>query len=173
MGRLHLNAFQLLLIAFIVIPLGEIYVLIQVGSEIGALPTIVLVVLTAVIGATLMRSQGLATVTRLQAEVQRGEAPAQTIIEGALILFAGALLLMPGFITDVVGFACLTPLVRAAFARRMVAGAVVNMVDGMSRGAPSGPGRRPGGGPRGSGIIDGEFTRDDSQGPGNGPRIGR
>ena len=103
---------RLLLILLLVVPLAEIYVLIEVGSEIGAVATVSLVVLTAVVGAALMRAQGLAILLRARATMARGEAPALELLEGAAILIAGALLLTPGFITDAVGFACLVPSVR-------------------------------------------------------------
>ena len=103
---------RLLLILLLVVPLAEIYVLIVVGSEIGAVATVSLVVLTAVVGAALMRAQGLAILLRARATMARGEAPALELLEGAAILIAGALLLTPGFITDAVGFACLVPSVR-------------------------------------------------------------
>ena len=163
-----MNPFQLLLLAFIVVPVAEIYVLITVGGIIGVGATVAAVLGTAFLGAALMRSQGLATLNRLQSEINNGQAPAQTIIEGAMILFAGALILTPGFVTDAIGFVCLTPLFRAAFARRMVSGALVNVMGGIGR-RPGGPGAGSfspgdvGARPRpGSGVIDGEFSRDDA-----------
>lgn len=103
---------RLLLILFLAVPLAEVYVLIEVGSQVGALATIGLVVLTAVVGAALMRAQGLATLLRARAAMARGEAPALEMLEGAVILIAGAFLLTPGFLTDVAGFACLVPSLR-------------------------------------------------------------
>ena len=101
-----------LLILFLVVPLAEIYLLIEVGSVVGAVATIGLVVLTAVVGAALMRAQGLATLMRARASMAKGELPALELLEGAVLLIAGALLLTPGFITDAAGFACLIPSVR-------------------------------------------------------------
>ena len=103
---------RLLPILFLAVPLAEVYVLIEVGSRAGALATVALVVLTAAVGAALMRAQGLATLLRARAAMARGEAPALEMLEGAVILIAGALLLTPGFITDAAGFACLVPSVR-------------------------------------------------------------
>ena len=99
-----MSAFQWLLLLFLVIPLVEIYLLIEVGGIIGVLPTIGLVVTTAVLGAFLMRAQGFATLAKVQDQLQRGEVPAVPLFEGALILIAGALLLTPGFFTDAFGF---------------------------------------------------------------------
>jgi UPF0716 protein FxsA len=112
-----LNPFGTLLLLFLVVPLAEIYLLIQAGGAIGALNTVALVVLTAVVGAWLLRLQGLATLQRVQQELARGELPETALIEGVLLLLAGALLLTPGFLTDVVGFVLLAPGSRVAMAR--------------------------------------------------------
>lgn len=135
---------RLLLIALLVVPLAEIYVLIEVGSEVGAVAAVALVVLTAVVGAALMRAQGLATLLRARAAMARGETPALEMLEGAVILVAGALLLTPGFLTDAVGFACLIPSVR----QRLLLAAV--------RLRPAGPGRDR---VRGRRVIEGEYRR--------------
>lgn len=104
-----MTPFQLLFLVFLLIPLVEIYLLIQVGSVIGAPWTIFFVVFTAVVGAGLVRAQGLATLIKAQSALGQGELPAVEMIEGLAILIAGALLLTPGFFTDAVGFACLIP----------------------------------------------------------------
>ena len=80
-----------LLAVFLLVPLAEIYVLLKVGGALGALPTIALVVLTAVVGAALMRAQGFSTVQKVQRQLANGEIPAVAMIEGAFILVAGAL----------------------------------------------------------------------------------
>jgi UPF0716 protein FxsA len=108
--------FPVLLLLFLLVPLVEIYFLIVVGGWIGALPTVALVVLTALIGAALARHQGLATLGRLQASLDRGEAPTFELLEGVLLLVGALLLLTPGFFTDAVGFACLLPPTRHALA---------------------------------------------------------
>lgn len=108
---------QTLLTLFLIVPLVEIWLLITVGSAIGAGWTVFLVVLTAVIGAFLVRAQGLSTLARSQAVLRRGELPAIELLEGAALLVAGALLLTPGFFTDAVGFALLVPPLR----RQMIA----------------------------------------------------
>jgi UPF0716 protein FxsA len=106
------NPLWFLLLIVIGFPLFELYLLIEVGSFIGALPTIALSVFTALLGGTLMRVQGLSASMRAQATMARGEAPAMEMIEGVAIFMAGALLLLPGFFTDAVGFLLLIPPVR-------------------------------------------------------------
>ena len=112
--------FRILLLLFIAIPLLEIYLLIQVGEEIGALPTVALVIFTAVLGVWLLRWQGLATLAQVQQSMAQGQIPAIPLIEGLFLLVAGALLLTPGFFTDAVGFALLVPPLRQALARMML-----------------------------------------------------
>lgn len=108
---------QFLILGFLIIPFIEIYVLLEVGSIIGAFPTIFLVVFTAVLGAWLMRRQGFSTWKRFQTNLQRGEIPAYEMIEGPILLVGGALLLTPGFFTDLLGFACLYPPLRRKIAQ--------------------------------------------------------
>lgn len=139
-----MSAVRLLTILLLVVPLAEVCVLIEVGSEVGAIAAVALVVLTAVVGAALMRAQGLATLLRARAAMARGETPALEMLEGAVILVAGALLLTPGFLTDAVGFACLIPSVR----RRLLLAAVHLR--------PAGPGRDR---DRGRRAIEGEYRR--------------
>ena len=142
-----MSAVRLLLVLFLVVPIAEIWVLIEVGSVVGAVATIGLVVLTAVAGAALMRAQGLATLFRARAAMAKGEVPALELLEGAVILIAGALLLTPGFITDATGFACLIPSVR----RRLIL-ATVSL---RPAGAP-----RPRGHPQPDGrTLEGEYWR--------------
>ena len=141
-----------LLLLFFTVPLVEIYVLLEVGGVIGVLPTIALVVLTAVMGAGLIRAQGLATLGRVQKELERGELPAVAIIEAALLLVAGALLLTPGFVTDTIGFLILVPPLR----RRVIESFIARRL--AAAGAP-GQGRQgASGGPR---VIEGEYRRED------------
>lgn len=111
---------HLLIILFFTVPLLEIYLLIQVGSVVGAIPTVFLVVFTAVLGGLLIRVQGISTLTRLQQTMQRGEIPALEMFEGAVLIFAGAMLLTPGFFTDTLGFlALITPLRRRLILRTL------------------------------------------------------
>lgn len=104
--------FLILLILFIAVPIAEIAVLISVGSEIGLGSTLLLVIGTAVLGAWLVRRQGFQTMQNLRSEIDQGRVPAMELAEGFAILVAGALLLTPGFITDTIGFLCLTPPLR-------------------------------------------------------------
>ncbi|MBK5937688.1 exlusion protein FxsA [Halochromatium roseum] len=108
------------LLLFVFAPLIELYFLIQVGSVIGALPTILLSVLTAVVGGYLVRMQGVTVLMRVRAMLDRGETPALELLDGAVLLICGFALMLPGFITDAVGFALLMPPVRHALIRRYV-----------------------------------------------------
>jgi UPF0716 protein FxsA len=143
-----LHPFGTLLLLFLVVPLAEIYLLIQAGGVIGALNTVALVVLTAVVGAWLLRLQGLATLRRVQQSLERSELPETALVEGVLLLLAGALLLTPGFITDAVGFALLVPTVRVALAHAVLTRGVLHPPD---HGSP--PDEPPSAGGR---IIEGE-----------------
>jgi UPF0716 protein FxsA len=115
-----MKIFQALFLAVLIIPFAEIYLLIQVGGIIGAFPTILLVVFTAVLGAWLLKQQGFATFQRFQESLARGEIPAYEMVEGPIILVGGALLLTPGFITDIIGFACLIPQLRRKIAQYVI-----------------------------------------------------
>ena len=142
----------LVLAVFVLAPLAEIYVLIKVGSEVGALNTIALCILTAVVGATLIRIQGISTVLRIRTALDRGEVPAMELLEGAQLAVAGALLLTPGFVTDTLGFVVLVPAVRRAVARAVI--------ERHSERIHPPPGSGPGG-PREPEVIEGEYRRID------------
>lgn len=103
----------LLFVIFILVPIAEIYVLIQIGEAIGVLPTIALLILDSVLGAALMRSQGRAAWMRLNAALSEGRVPGREVIDGVLVIFGGALLLTPGFLSDVLGVILLLPPTRA------------------------------------------------------------
>ncbi len=105
--------FAVLALLFLVVPFVELFVLIQVGRAIGALPTVAVLIVVSVAGAWLVKREGLEVVRRAQEQVRRGLVPATELVDGVLILFAGALLLTPGFFTDVFGIALLLPPVRA------------------------------------------------------------
>jgi UPF0716 protein FxsA len=137
-----------LLLLLIGLPLIEVYFLIEVGSEIGALPTIALAILTAVIGTWLVRHQGFGLLARVREMADRGEVPALEVLDGALLLVAGLFLLLPGFLTDAVGFLLLIPPLR-----RWVVGRYVRVIP-VRRHAAADP-RDP---PR---IIEGDYRRDD------------
>jgi UPF0716 protein FxsA len=112
-----------LIALFIVIPLIEIAVIIQVGEALGVVNTIGLLLLVSVVGAWLVKRQGLGVLRRIREQQQAGQIPAAAMFDGALVLVAGALLLTPGFVTDAVGLLLLLPPVRAgvrAFLRRRV-----------------------------------------------------
>jgi UPF0716 protein FxsA len=142
---------HILFLLFIAVPLLEIYLLIEVGSVIGAMPTVLMVVFTAMLGAILMQAQGISTLRRVQEATERGELPAVEMLEGFCLLLGGILLLIPGFFTDFIGFLCLvTPLRRAiikAWIRRRMP-------------PPPGPGSHPGDSSR---TIEGEYWRDDDK----------
>ena len=115
------------LFLFIVMPVAELVVLIKVGGMIGALNTIALVFLTAIVGAWLLRKQGLQTLLRANQRLNSGELPAKEVAEGLILAVGGAMLLTPGFITDAFGFFCLLPgtrhwLAGQAMKRMVVAG---------------------------------------------------
>jgi len=147
--------FPVLLLLFLLVPLLEIYLLIVVGGIIGALPTVVLVVLTAVVGAALARVQGLATLQRLQATMARGEAPAIEMLEGALLLVGALLLLTPGFFTDALGFACLLPPTRRLLSLWLLKRFMVITPAGRAGRAGGPPGAHQ------SRTLEGEFRRED------------
>ena len=97
---------QKILTIFIVVPLLEMFILIKVGNAIGAISTVFLVILTATIGITLLKYEGLATLTRLRQKLNIRERPDTELVEGIMLLVGGALLLIPGFVTDLIGFRC-------------------------------------------------------------------
>ncbi len=108
--------FFILLIIFVLIPVIELNVLIRVGETLGSWTTVGLVIFTAVVGVSLVRSQGIHTLMQVQQKLARGEAPGQEIVEGMMLAMAGLLLLIPGFVTDFIGLLLLTPLTRAPIA---------------------------------------------------------
>lgn len=148
----------LVLLIFILVPVTEIWLLITVGGEIGAFPTIGLIILTAVVGVMMIRLQGLSTLMRAHQRLHMGEMPAREMIEGLLLALAGVLLLVPGFATDAVGFVCLVPPVRRWLADRWLTRQRGMQVHARSYRADSGaPDRKP---PAQSGrTLEGDFTR--------------
>ena len=100
------------LLLFMLIPIVEMWILIEVGGWIGALPTIALVVLTATIGLSLLKQQGLSTLMRARLKMGEGAIPASELVSGVMIAVGGALLLTPGFVTDALGLALLIPQTR-------------------------------------------------------------
>jgi len=108
--------FQVLFVLFIVIPIIEIAVLIQVGELLGLWPTIAIVIASAWLGAKYVRQQGLATMQSVQTKMAQGEMPSGEIVTGLMLLVAGILLVTPGFVTDILGLSLLIPNVRQAIA---------------------------------------------------------
>jgi len=113
----------LVVLALIVVPLVELYVIIQVGQQIGTLPTIALLVLMSLLGGYLLRREGMRTWRAMRTTLQSGRMPAREVADGALVIFGGALLLTPGFATDLFGLLCILPPTRAVL-RRMLTGLV-------------------------------------------------
>ncbi|WP_298858969.1 FxsA family protein [uncultured Sulfitobacter sp.] len=153
-----------LLIAFIAIPVIEIALFIQVGGFIGMWPTLLIVILTAIAGTYLVRSQGRLALSQLQSSFSDLRDPTEPLVHGAMILFSGALLLTPGFFTDAVGFALLIPAFRTAVFK-----AIRTRINIQSFGTPGAGRQHPQPSNRGSDVIDGEFTElpDDDAPKGN------
>lgn len=105
--------FVRLFILFLIVPVIEIYLLIKVGSLIGAVPTVATLLLISLAGAWLVRHQGFRILGRIQAELSQGRLPAAEMLDGALVLVGGVLLLTPGFFTDFLGLFFLIPVTRA------------------------------------------------------------
>ena len=128
---------------FVAVPIIEIALFIQVGGVIGLWPTLAIVVLTALAGTMLMRTQGVQALQRLQATLAEGGDPSGALVHGALILVAGVLLLTPGFFTDALGITLLIPPARAAIIRQLGKRIVAQGVVFTSGGGPAA--RPPGG----------------------------
>ena len=144
--------FRYLFLLFLLVPLVEIYFLIQVGKVIGAGWTVFCVVFTAVLGAALLRVQGLSTLNRVQRSLEQGRMPAVELLEGLMLLVAGALLLTPGFVTDAIGFLLLVPPLRRRAARWLIRKGL------MGGGFPPGPSAGAGGTGPGPRTIEGEVV---------------
>lgn len=103
-----------LFLLFLIVPFVELYVILQVGQQLGVGSTIGLLILMSVLGAALVKREGLGVLRRAQQRVNAGQVPGRELLDGVMILFAGALLLTPGFLTDVFGITLLIPPIRAA-----------------------------------------------------------
>ena len=143
---------RVLIILSLLVSLFEIYLLIKAGGIMGAIPTISLLVFSAVLGALLLRFQGFSTLQRVRSTLGRGEIPAIEMFEGVVLLIAGVLFLIPGFVTDVLGFLCLIPGLR----RRLIYWSIQHQV--VTKGSSVIPGQGQQQGPR---IIEGEAWRID------------
>jgi UPF0716 protein FxsA len=106
-----------LFLAFTITPVLEIYLLIKLGTVIGALNTVIIVILTGLLGAALARFEGLKTIIRIKEGLNRGEMPAEGMLDALLILIAGIFLLTPGFLTDIAGLSILIPQMRILLKR--------------------------------------------------------
>ncbi len=118
--------FRVLFVLFVIIPIIEIAVLMQVGEVLGLWPTIFIVILTAWLGAKNVRQQGLATMNSVQTKLAQGQAPSDEIVAGLMLLVAGVLLVTPGFVTDFFGLSLLIPQVRQAIVKMVQQHMVVN-----------------------------------------------
>ncbi|MGI0117408.1 FxsA family protein [Zooshikella sp. RANM57] len=152
---------RILLLLFIVVPVVEMLVLIKVGSWIGALPTVGLVLLTAVIGLNLLRQQGFSTLMRARSKLQTGTLPAQEMLEGIVLAVGGALLLTPGFVTDAFGFCCLLPMTRRAMIAALLRSGKFMAYTSTSHTSQSYY-QQSADRPLNGDVIDGEFRREDS-----------
>jgi UPF0716 protein FxsA len=135
-----------LVIVFVIVPIAELALIIQVGQAIGVWWTIALLVADSILGSVLMRSQGRAAWRRFSEATAAGRVPAKEVLDGVLVIFGGALLLTPGFISDLLGLLLLLPPTRAVVRGVLVRRLAHRMVVSLSRGAPrpGWPGPRPG-----------------------------
>lgn len=145
---------------FILVPILEIAVLIQVGSFLGTFATIALMILSAAWGASLVKSEGLSTMMNIRQKIQQGQVPDQEIAEGVLLAIAGVLLITPGFLTDLLGISLLLPLSRALIARQLLEMFKARQFHRASRQTYEGSFRTHEHTHRGT-TLDGEFTRKD------------
>ena len=146
-------------LVFFSIPIVEMYLLIEVAERIEALPTILLVMLTAVLGVSLIRQQGLSTLTKGIGRLNQAEIPAAEIIEGVLLAVAGAFLITPGFLTDFIGFMIIIPMIRRITALMLLKRMAVRAnfrTDGSDLGAGSNKTRDTSGS-----VIEGEYEKKD------------
>lgn len=139
------------LAAIVLVPIVELYVLIQVGQAIGARQTIVLVLATSAAGAWLLRREGARALRHFQEAVQQQRDPSREVADGVLVLVGGLMLLVPGFVSDVLGLLLLLPLTRA-----LLRGPATAFVGARLQGPLGGPRAR-----RRGGVVDGEVVRDE------------
>lgn len=104
--------FRILALLFLVVPIVEIYIIIQVGAAVGGWNAIALMVLVSMIGAWMVRREGLSLIGRIQSQIDAGSLPTKELVDGLLVVMAGALMLTPGFLTDAFGLFCLFPPTR-------------------------------------------------------------
>tara|TARA_B100000965_G_scaffold9467_1_gene7309 strand:+ start:4575 stop:5084 length:510 start_codon:yes stop_codon:yes gene_type:complete len=111
----------LLFLLFIIIPIAELYVIIKVAQNTGVFNSIILLILVSLIGAWLVRAQGIGIIRKIKTQLTTGQIPNKELVDGGLVLFAGALMLTPGFLTDALGLLLLFPLTRPIF-RSLIVG---------------------------------------------------
>lgn len=147
----------LLLVLFIVVPILELYVILQIGQAIGVLPTVALLILDSVLGSVLMRTQGRAVWRRFNQALAEHRLPHREVTDGVLVILGGALLLAPGFVTDVFGALLLLPPTRAVIRGLLGRRLLPRMVAGSMGGGMGGPWTRPPRGPA-DGDVEGTAT---------------
>jgi UPF0716 protein FxsA len=156
-----------LVVAFLVVPIVEIYVIVQVGQQIGALPTVLLLIFESALGAWIVRHEGRRAWRALQTAVTSGQLPSRELADAALVLVGGTLLLTPGFVTDIVGFFFVLPPTRPLARRLLVWFLARRATVAVTRFGPIGPGGgpayRPGPGP--GRVVPGEVVRDEPLDP--------
>ncbi|MEH6576397.1 MAG: FxsA family protein [Amphritea sp.] len=161
---------RFLFLLFIVIPIIEITLLINVGQAIGAWYTVGLVLLSAFIGVNMLRYQGFSTLARAQRRMDSGQIPGREMVEGIVLAVGGALLITPGFVTDVIGFLCLIPYTRQRFVDLLISRFTVVAMDHRQQHSQSdnpfaNHGERPfkhtDGSVEKGDVIDGEYRRED------------
>lgn len=161
--------FRILALLFIIVPIVEIYIIIQVGSAVGGWNAIALMILISIVGAWMVRREGLSLIGRIQSQLNQGSLPTKELVDGLLVAIAGALMLTPGFLTDAVGLLCLFPPTRAIIRTVLIArfaGRVQVASSGFGGFGPGGPG-----GPADAGFsggFRGGFGGPGSGGPGSG-----
>ena len=160
----------LLVLIFVVVPIAELALLIQVGQLIGVWWTIALLIADSILGSMLMRSQGRAAWRRFNAALQAGRPPAREVLDGVLVIFGGALLLTPGFISDILGLVLLLPPTRAIVRRIVVHRFADRMIASAARGATVGFGPPPGRGGTRPGDVEGTAVDVDADGLPRGSR---
>jgi len=147
-----MNIFRVVKVFIYLLPLLEIAGFIIVGGWIGVLPTLLLIVLSAMLGLFILRIQGFVTLMQVQRRIQRGEHPATEVLSGALLMLGGLLLVIPGFITDIAGLLLLIPVVRILVLRWLEASGII------LPGPRSRPSRH-----RHGRTIEGEWRREDDE----------
>ncbi|HZE67198.1 MAG TPA: FxsA family protein [Sporichthyaceae bacterium] len=151
-----------LVLALLLVPIAEIYVIVQVGQAIGAGPTILLLIADSVLGAWLVRHEGRRAWEALNRSLHAGRMPTKELADGGLLLVGGTLLMAPGFLTDIVGYFLVLPFTRP-IARRLLVGWMVSRVHIV--GPPGSPPPRPGPGSGRGRVVSGEVVDDDPQSP--------